>query len=150
MYFPQLLYVPTLKDSVAQFQPQAFVGQWSTGAAAATVVQSTLGVFSIPEDHVFLLTGATILANAGAAQTADELRLEIAYRDSGAVLRTLHWLRRSYPGVQNAQDHWVGEIPLLTRHLVVAVGTYNAAAATNTTFLSITGTFIPRGNWSEF
>lgn len=148
MIIPDRLWIPTAKDSRAQFAPVRIARRVSTTTAAATISQT---VYTVPGDSVLVACAALIQGVGGAAQSPLLVRIA-SVDEAGATIATIaSWSPGGAAGTGGAAGRldgvWSGQAVIMPGEIVQAEADFDAGAVANILGVGFYGLLIPRGNW---
>jgi hypothetical protein len=144
MFFPESLYLLSQRDQqVSWLEPLALRDTFAAGIAAANIQRL---VYTVPIDRLLILQAFSFLATAGAAQTVNDVRIDIVPRLSAEIVRVWSADSRYMSTGGVAGGNWTGSILVPPQYTLRANFLFNAGAAANFFDLGVHGLLIPVGN----
>lgn len=144
--FVERIWQPSAKDVAAQLAPQSLLKRATVSGASSPQQADLSSIFAIPPDFVLILGQVSLLATAGAAQTATALEIDVIDLTASAAIATLAFVNAATQVAFDSKE-LAGCVVLNHQQTIRGTVIYSAAANPNTTRLSVNGILIPRGNW---
>lgn len=142
MRFPDLIWEPTLKGANSGLVPRRFAQNFTTSAAALSVIADTP---TVSLESALIVTNVILQAIAGAAQTVTAANLQIRVLENNA---TIVGVSRDLPGTLEFNRTFTDlELVVMPGEILRFTADFSAAANPNTAFLGVHGWVINRGNF---
>lgn len=152
MIFPEGLWLPSLKDTLAQFAPGVVHRQFANTHGLASFQADILRV---PGDQILILTSAVLVIAGGAAVSPVAAAIRITDETSTATTEIDILSTDSVNSRHNVASgvvagdfriQWSGQVILLPKQNVSINASYSGVAASNNVQAFCSGIFVPRGN----